>query len=168
MFPPDITGEYELEASLLDGTYARYNQSYGDYMVVQTFLYSYKGIRFSIVNQVNGMATIKISIKNNVSSNYGKPLETTAYIFGDVFSTDANKRSDFIFCFEDKEDPGTASVYKAYTGSIIAGTVETVGGVKKLKDIKYYTVYKNVEYKALVQQVPREGGHAFYSCVPVE
>ena len=116
------------------------------YQVQETSLY------FIVKDQINGMARIKIGVKNN-STEYQWFDETDAYLYGNVYK-DGQK---FMLCYETLEDKENTP-YKVTIGNIITGTIDTDG----IKDVDYWYVFKKVTVSNPITPYPLEGGFAYY------
>ena len=147
LFPPDLTGEYEMIHATYDGTYAQYNQQTHQYEPSPQQLYDnmsrMKSMYIIIENQVNGMAKIRFSFKNSDNSDYVDWFEEYAYIYGNIYS-DNNK--EFMLCYENAEyagdnDEGEEIIY--YRGNIIKGTVDSQG----IHDINYWSIIKDRSFE---------------------
>ena len=137
MFPPDITGEYELHGDIVDGTYAMYNYVQQQYISVPLMSYKEKYLYMVVEDQINGMAKMRFALKNNSTSEYKNWFEVDAYIYGDVINPNNTNPDAFMICFENVEDGG---IYSSNIANIITGKVTEDGIV----DIDYWTIYKKV------------------------
>lgn len=150
-FPPDLVGEYEMNASFGDGTYEYYNQQTDQYVPLPQGAYTPKSMYIIIEDQVNGMAKIKFSFKrNNVYKDW---YEANAYIYGDVFSE--NNKRDFIICYENTQGTETCMYFR---GNIISGTI----GEDGISNIHTWSIIKDREYSALIRGIYNVGGYEHY------
>lgn len=154
MFPPDITGEYEMTGTFVNGYYEYYNANTHQYVPYPSGAYPVsKAMNFIIEDQVNGMAIIKFRLKNN-DGNYQPWQESEAYIFGNVFAKNNNR--DFLICFDSTEDPKNGVVY--YRGNILKGTITDTG----IQNLERWSVIKDRNYSTLLPYTLNVGGYEHY------
>ena len=128
VFPPDITGEYEMNSVFVECTYEFYNGSY--YFPITVM--NPKTVYIIIEEQVNAMAKIKFATKKN--GKYSNWHEADAYLYGDVF--DESIGNDFLICYEYTENAGD---FKYIRGEMIKGTI----GQDGMSNIHRWSIIKN-------------------------
>lgn len=134
-FPPDIVGEYEMDGTLVcDSYYEWYVPTTHQYSEIPNYP-DYKGMYIIVKDQINGMATIKYSHKNQPWNDFEEWKETQAYVYGNVYSENKN---DFVLCFELIEDNNGVCSY--HRGIMIKGKIDETG----IKNIHRWSVVKDV------------------------
>lgn len=140
LFPPDMVGEYEVIHPEYSGTYKYYDQYSQEYVPYPQQAYtnlSRRSMYIKVEDQVNGMAKIKFSFKNNDDLDYKDWYEEDAYVYGNVYSENNN---EFMLCYENTEYAGDAIYYR---GNIIKGTVDSIG----IHDIRIWSIIKKRSFK---------------------
>lgn len=148
-FPPDLVGEYEIKAHLVDASVNAYYPL--NHMTVPIPQVDETSLYLTVTDQVNGMAKIAIDITNITST---ERYEADAYIYGDVYSDNGQK---FMLCYETAEDKENTP-YKIYIGNIITGTLDQGG----IKDVDYWYVFKKVTVSSEYTPYPLEGSYVHY------
>ena len=142
LFPPDLTGEYEMIHATYEGTYAMYNQQSHQYepypQAVYDNLSRVRSMYIVVEDQINGMAKIRFSLKMNDNFGYVDWYEADAYIYGNVYS---DKKNDFVLFYENTENAGSAIYYR---GNIIKGIVDSLG----IHNINYWSIIKDRSFES--------------------
>ncbi len=152
LFPPDLTGEYELIHPTYSGTYEyfdQYTQQYVPYPQQAYTNLSKRSMYIIVEDQVNGMAKIKFSFKNNDDLEYKDWYDENAYLYGNVYSENDN---EFMLCYENTENAGNAEYYR---GNIIKGTVDSIG----IHDIRIWSIIKKRSFKTEYQGLMKNYGY---------
>ncbi len=150
-FPPDLIGEYEMNASNGDGTYEYYNMQTQQYVQLPQMAYSPKSMYIIIEDQVNGMAKIRFSFKRN--NDYKEWYEAEAYIYGDVYSE--NNSKDFMICYENIQGTDACRYFR---GNIITGTI----GENGISNIHTWSIIKEREFASLIHGIYNVNGYEHY------
>ena len=140
LFPPDLTGEYEVIHPTYDGTYEYYDQITHSYIPYPAPVYtslSRRSMYIIIENQVNGMARIKFAFKQNDNFDYVDWYDECAYIYGNIYS---DNKKEFMLCYENTELAGDANYYR---GNIIKGTVDEQG----IHNINIWSIVKDRSFE---------------------
>lgn len=152
-FPPDLTGEYEMDGSFVDGYCEYYNQLTHQYVAYPPNAYPPRKSMYIIISeQVNGMAKIKFSVKRQNDGDYKDWYETSAYIYGNIYS---DNNSEFVLCYDSNEDAG---IIRYYYGNIIKGTIDVSG----IKNIETWMIIKDRKFTSETHGMMNVGGQMHY------